>query len=72
VTLAELKKHAETLPAQERLELAAYLAEIEEQSEADFRRAVDGRMEAMDRGSKMARERFEAEHFRRGQRGGEK
>ena len=66
MSLAELKKQAEALPAQERLELAAYLAELEEQSEAEFRRAVDGRMEAMDRGSKTTREQFEAEHFRRG------
>ena len=66
MSLAELKKQAEALPAQERLELAAFLAELEEQSEAEFRRAVDSRMQAMDGGAKMTREQFEAEHLRRG------
>jgi len=64
VSLAELNKQAEALPAQERLELAAYLAELDEQSEAEFQRTVDGRMQAMDRGSKVTREQFEAEHVR--------
>jgi hypothetical protein len=58
-------KRAEALPAQERLELAAYLADLEEQNETEFRRSVDKRMQAMDRGSKMTREQFEAEHLRR-------
>jgi len=68
VSLAELKKQAEALPAQERLELAAYLAELEEQSEAGFRQAVDHRMQAMDHGAKVSQEQFEAEHSRRGKK----
>ena len=65
MSLAELKKQAKALPAQDRLELAAYLAELDEQSDTEFRRNVDGRMQAMDRGLKVTREQFEAEHFRR-------
>jgi hypothetical protein len=68
VNLAELKKQAEALPADERLELAAYLAELQEQSEPEFRRAVDERMKEMDRGSKVSSDEFEAQHLRRGKR----
>jgi len=53
------------LPPEERLELAAFLAELEEESEVEFRRTVDQRMQAMDRGSKVTSEQFEMEHVRR-------
>ena len=50
MSLAELKKQAGALSAQERLELAAYLAELEEQSEAGFHQVADRRMQTIGRG----------------------
>jgi hypothetical protein len=65
VSLAQLKEEAAALTPRERLELAAFLADLEEQSESDFRRTVDQRMKAMDSGKKVTSEQFEAEHLRR-------
>jgi hypothetical protein len=65
VSLAQLKEEAAALTPRERLELAAFLADLEEQSEGDFRRTVDQRMKAMDSGKKVTSEQFEAEHLRR-------
>lgn len=65
MSLAQLKEEAAALTPRERLELAAFLADLEEQSESDFRRTVDQRMKAMDSGKKVTSEQFEAEHLRR-------
>ena len=65
MSLAQLKEAAAALTPQQRLELAAFLAELDEQSESDFQRTVDQRMKAMDAGKKVASQQFEAEHIRR-------
>jgi hypothetical protein len=66
VSLAQLKEGAAALSPQQRLELAAFLAELDEQTDSDFQRTVDERMRAMDAGKKVSSEQFEAEHLRRG------
>ena len=58
----KLKEEAAALTPQQRLELAAFLAELDEQSESDFQRTVDERMKAMDSGKKVTGEEFEAKH----------
>ena len=65
MSLTQLKEEAATLTPQQRLELAAFLAELDEQSESDFQRTVDQRMKAMDSGKKVTSQEFEAEHLRR-------
>ena len=65
MSLAQLKEEAAALTPQQRLELAAFLAELDEQSESDFQRTVDQRMKAMDSGKKVTSQEFEAEHLRR-------
>jgi len=65
VSLNQLKKEAVALTPQERLELAAFLVDLEEQSESDFQKTVDQRMNAMDSGKKVSSQQFEAEHRRR-------
>jgi hypothetical protein len=62
MSFAELKGQIAELSAAERLKLAAFLIELEEQSEPEFRRVVDGRMKAMDTGKKVSMERFEQRH----------
>jgi hypothetical protein len=42
--------------------LAAFLAELDEQTESDFQRTVDQRMKAIDGGKKVTSQHFEAEH----------
>jgi hypothetical protein len=49
---------------EQRLELTAFLAELEDRSEIDFERTVDHRMKAMDAGNKVTSQEFEAEHRR--------
>lgn len=65
MSLAEIKEQAATLSVEERLQLAAFLAELDEQREAEFRKTVDRRMKAMDAGKKVTMEAFEADHARR-------
>ena len=60
-----MKGEAAALTPQQRLELAAFLAELDEHSESDFQRTVDQRMKAMDSGKKVTSQQFEAEHIRR-------
>ena len=62
VSLAQLKEEAAALTPQQRLELAAFLAELDEQTENDFQRTVDQRMKAIDSGKKTSSQQFEAEH----------
>ena len=63
--LPELKERAAQLSADERLQLAAFLAELDEARLAEFTELVDQRMKAMDAGHKVTMEEFEAEHTRR-------
>lgn len=65
MSLTELKEHAAALSAEERFQLAAFLAELDERTEAELREIVDRRMKAMDSGKKVSMEEFEAEHARR-------
>jgi len=65
VSLQQLKEEAAALPHHQRLELAAFLADLDEQSESDFQRAVAQRMKAMDSGNKVDSQQFETEHLRR-------
>ena len=69
MSLMELKEKAATLSAKERFQLAAFLAELEEQTETEFRETVDRRMKAMDAGKKVAMDEFESEHARRPSQG---
>jgi hypothetical protein len=69
MSLAEIKQNAATLSSEERLELATYLAELDDQDEARFNEALARRMSAMDSGKKVSMEAFEAEHARRSAQG---
>ena len=59
MSFAELKGQIAGLSAAERLKLAAFLIELEEQSEPEFCQVVDRRMKAMDKGKKISMEQFE-------------
>jgi hypothetical protein len=65
MSLAELKEQATGLTLEERMQLASFLAELDEAEEAEFQQAADRRMKAMDSGQKMTAEQLEAEHTRR-------
>jgi hypothetical protein len=65
MSLAELKAEVAKLSPQERLKLAALLADLDAQSEDEFRSAADRRMTAMDAGRKMTAEEFERRHQQR-------
>jgi hypothetical protein len=69
MSLAEMKRNITALTSEERLELAAYLAELDDQDEARFNEALAQRMSAMDSGRKVSMEAFEAEHYRRAAQG---
>ena len=58
--LAELKEHVASLPAKDRLKLAAFIADLEQQGEEGFQAKVARRMQKMDRGNKVTMEEFEA------------
>jgi hypothetical protein len=62
MSFAELKDQVAELPAAERLKLSAFLVELEEKNEPEFRRDVDSRMKAMDAGKKISMEDFEKRH----------
>jgi hypothetical protein len=62
MSFAELKEQVASLSAKERFQLVAFLAEMEEQNEEEFRADVDRRMKAMDAGKKVTGEEFEARH----------
>jgi hypothetical protein len=65
MSLAELKAEVEKLSPEERLKLAALLADLDEQSEDEFRAGADRRMTAMDNGRKITAEEFERRHQQR-------
>ena len=60
MSLTELKEQAAALSMDERLQLVAFLSEIDERRESEFRETVDRRMKAMDAGRKVTMEEFEA------------
>ena len=64
MSVAELKEQIAELPASERLELAVFLAELEEQNESQFRQTLVQRMKAMDEGKKVSMASFEEQHQR--------
>jgi hypothetical protein len=64
MSLPELKERAAELSADERLQLAAFLAELDQERTAEFHDLLDCRMKAMDAGQKVTMEDFEAEHAR--------
>jgi len=65
MSFAELKEQVAQLPAQERQELAAFLAGLEEESNQELQAQVDRRMKAMDSGRKITMEQFERLHQER-------
>jgi hypothetical protein len=62
MSFAELKNQIAVLSAADRLKLSAYLIELEEEGEPEFRQTVSGRMKAMDMGKKVSMEQFERRH----------
>jgi len=62
MSLAEIKEQVAVLSAKDRFQLAAFLAELDEKGEAEFRAEVDKRMKAMDAGRKVTAEELEARH----------
>jgi hypothetical protein len=65
MSLTELKAEVAKLSPQERIKLAALLADLDAQSEDEFRAAADRRMTAMDDGGKITAEEFERRHQQR-------
>lgn len=62
MSIAEIKEHVAGLSAKERLQLAAFLADLDETDEPAFRAEVDQRMKAMDAGRKVTEEEFLERH----------
>jgi hypothetical protein len=62
MSFAELRDQIAELSADDRLKLSAFLIELEEQSEPEFRLEVNRRMTAMDMGKKISMEQFEQRH----------
>ena len=62
MSLAELRDKVAELTPEERLQLSAFLADLEQENEVEFRAAADGRMKAMDAGRKVTMEEFEQRH----------
>ncbi len=62
MSLTEIKEQIPDLTADERLELAAMLSDLEQDSEESFRTQVAARMKAMDQGRKLSQEEFETRH----------
>jgi len=65
MSLTELKEQASRLSPSERLDLAAFLDELDAMNERSFEETVDLRMKAMDRGRKVTQEELEVKHARR-------
>ncbi len=69
VSVAEIKQQVAELSPTERFELSAFLTELDEQQEAEFRKTADRRMQEMDAGKKISAEKFERRHRALQQRG---
>jgi|tagenome__1003787_1003787.scaffolds.fasta_scaffold15843878_1 hypothetical protein len=59
MTFAELKQKIVELSPEERFQLSALLADLEQREEIQFRAIVDDRMRAIDQGKKVTAEEFE-------------
>jgi hypothetical protein len=64
MSIAELKEKVAGLSRKDRFQLSAFLADLEQEGEAGFRKAADRRMLSMDAGKKVTAEEFEARHKR--------
>ena len=62
MSFADLKSRVAELTPDERLQLSAFLADLDEADEERFRAEVDGRMKAIDLGRKVTMEQFEERH----------
>ncbi len=62
VSIAELKEYVAGLSSKERFQLSAFLAELEGETEGEFRTEADRRMQSMDAGRKITAEEFEERH----------
>ena len=60
MSFAELKDQVAVLSAEERSQLAAFLAELDE---TEYQAEMNRRMQAMDAGKKVTAEEFEARHM---------
>jgi hypothetical protein len=59
MSFTELKEKVVELSVEERFKLSAFLADLEQEKEMEFRDQAGRRMEAMDAGAKMGMEDFE-------------
>lgn len=59
MSLTQLKEQASRLSADERLDLAAFLDELDAMNVRSFQETVDLRMQAMDRGNKVTQQELE-------------
>lgn len=59
MSFTELKEKVIELSAEERFKLSAFLADLEQEKEVEFRDLAGRRMQAMDAGAKMDMEDFE-------------
>lgn len=62
MSFTELKEQVATLSVEERFKLSAWLVELEQEKETEFRGEVSNRMSKMDAGKKMSMEEFEGRH----------
>lgn len=62
MSFAELKEQVVSLSVDERFELSALLADLEQEKDLEFRAEVDRRMKIMDGGSRVMMEEFEKRH----------
>jgi hypothetical protein len=62
MSIVELKQQLAVLSVEERFQLAAFLAELEQEKEDEFRAEADRRMQTMDAGRKVTMEQFEEQH----------
>ncbi len=60
MSFTELKEKVIELSTEERFKLSAFLADLEQEKEMDFRAEVDRRMKRMDEGAKTSMEDFES------------
>jgi hypothetical protein len=59
MSFTELKEKVVELSAEDRFKLSAFLADLEQEREMEFRNLADKRMKAMDAGAKMDMADFE-------------
>jgi hypothetical protein len=69
MSVAELKERIAELPAKERIQIAAFISDLEEQEDSRFRQNIEQRMANMDAGKTVSMEEFERLHERLKQEG---